>query len=545
LRTLPSFAQRQLVLALLFFVTLTGVPLARLSVPSPPALTGAIATLLVTTAVAVFVPWRLLSTYWQILVPIGSMVAIGLLRAATGESASPYSFLIIAWALAMAPQAVSRWALVLIAAGCDFMVFMPYLVLEDPAPLSAGILLRALFTAVIATIAAVAVNELTRRVRLRMDELAENALGLQRARDVLSSVIDAVSEQSIIATDLDGVIEVFNPGAEKLLGIPGAAVVGTRRVTDFHLPEELATADDLGRSGFPALVATASTKLADVRDWTYVTADGREAIVHLTVASRYDRHGVAIGYLFMATDMTSAREVARLEAEFVSLISHELRTPLTSVLGYLELVLDDAESPVSEEQRKYLRIAERNALRLGQLVGDLLFTAQVEAGKITFDWHQVDLAAVITASVEAAIPAASVAGVTVATAMPTAPVLVEGDTLRLGQACDNLVSNAVKFTPQGGQVQVSLEVSPVEDGRGLQAIVTVADTGYGIAAAELESLFTRFYRATTATNNAVPGAGLGLAITRTIVNAHGGKMCVRSVEGTGSTFTFQLPLRQT
>jgi len=541
---LPSIAQRHLILTTIFLVTLTGIPITGLPVSSVPALIGAVACLLTTTVVAVTFPWRAWSARWQAIVPLGALVAVGLLRAGTGESTSPFSFLIIVWALAAGAQPSRRWTMWLVGAGCELMVFLPYLVLQDPAPLTAGVLLRALFTPLVGIAGATLLNEVTRRVRDRMDELADSADGLRMTGDVLSSVIEAVSEQSIIATDLDGLIEVFNPGAEKLLGVSRAAVVGTCRVTQFHRQEELDAVDDHGRSGFTALVEATSSGPVNVGDWTYVTADGRDVIVHLVVTPRYDRHGAVIGFLFVATDMTEAREVARLKDEFVSLISHELRTPLSSILGYLELVLDDSVRPVSAEQRRFLTIAERNAHRLGQLVGDLLFTAQVEAGEVTFEWREVDLASVVTASVDAAIPAAAAGGVRVETTLPDGPVLVTGDVVRLGQACDNLVSNAVKFTPRGGRVSVSLDVPAGEYAGMPHVVVTVTDTGIGIAAAEMEQLFTRFFRASTATNAAIPGVGLGLAITRTIVTAHRGTMNVSSVERSGSAFGFTLPLHQ-
>src|SRR5205085_4957502 len=130
---------------------------------------------------------------------------------------------------------------------------------------------------------------------------------------------------------------------------------------------------------------------------------------------------------------------------FVSLISHELRTPLSSILGYLELGLDDEEQPLTDEQRQYLATVERNAQRLLRLVGDLLFTAQVDAGRFTLQPEDVDLAGIVRAAEETARVAAATRGVDVVLEVPERPLVVSGDPERLGQACDNLVSNAVKF----------------------------------------------------------------------------------------------------
>ncbi|WP_409330241.1 sensor histidine kinase [Trujillonella humicola] len=367
-----------------------------------------------------------------------------------------------------------------------------------------------------------------------------------RAR-TMTSVIDAVTEQSIIGTDVDGVVRVWNPGAEKLLGVPRAEVVRRRRITDFHLPGELAEAG----GGLAALVRVAQAEGRDVRDWTYVTATGEERTVSVAVTPRTDDSGGHAGWNFVGTDMTEVRASERLKDQFVSLISHELRTPLSSILGYLELVLDDPDQPLTEEQRSYLGTVERNAQRLLRLVGDLLFTAQVEAGRFTLQPGDVDLAGVLGAAEETARVAAAAGEVRLLLDLPAGPVVVRGDAVRLGQACDNLVSNAVKFTPAGGRVTLALRAGWQDaDGTFTElersgaepvARIAVSDTGYGIPAAELDQLFTTFFRASTARRHAVTGVGLGLSITRAITTAHGGTIDVTSTEGHGTTFTLTLP----
>jgi PAS domain S-box-containing protein len=369
----------------------------------------------------------------------------------------------------------------------------------------------------------------------------------------MTSVIDAVTEQSIIGTDRDGLVRVWNPGAEKMLGVPRAAVVRARSIVDFHLPEELdaAAAEHRVPDRLAALVHAAQRNGSDVRDWTYVAADGRERTVSVAITPRADDHGVHAGWNFVGTDMTEARATERMKDQFVSLISHELRTPLSSILGYLELVLDDEEGTLSDEQRQFLGTVERNAHRLQRLVGDLLFTAQVEAGRFTLQPEDVDLASVVRASEETIRVTADAAGVEVDIEVPAAGLVVPGDAVRLGQACDNLVSNAVKFTPSGGRVTLALrsawqtpdgEVTTVErPGAAPVAQLSVRDTGMGIPAGEQGKLFTRFFRASTAQRNAVPGVGLGLTITKAITTAHGGTLDVVSAEGEGTTFTMTLP----
>ena len=222
--------------------------------------------------------------------------------------------------------------------------------------------------------------------------------------------------------------------------------------------------------------------------------------------------------------------------EFVALVSHELRTPLTSIRGYLELLLEDAQSPsFTETHAEWLGVIDRNSERLLCLVEDLLLKAQVNAGKVVLNFQDADLAAIVEQSVTASAPAAAARDIELvcsATEMPP----VSADPVRIGQVIDNLISNGLKFTPAGGRV----EVRTLEDGG--MARIEVADTGMGISEAEQERLFERFYRTTQAQERAVPGAGLGLSIAKAIVEAHGGEISCTSAPGQGTTFAIELPL---
>jgi signal transduction histidine kinase len=226
------------------------------------------------------------------------------------------------------------------------------------------------------------------------------------------------------------------------------------------------------------------------------------------------------------------QEGERQKDEFFALVSHELRTPLTSIIGYLELVLDDED--LNEDTRRFMEIVERNARRLLRLVGDMLFVAQVEAGRLTLERSPVDVLAIAGESVDAAQPAAQRRGVTLSLDGGRVD-LVLGDRDRLGQAVDNLISNAMKFTPEGKAITV--RVSEVDG----DVLVAVEDEGTGIPAEDLDRLFERFYRSASAERRAVPGVGLGLSIVKTIVDAHGGSVGIESVEGDGTTVTLRIP----
>jgi signal transduction histidine kinase len=238
--------------------------------------------------------------------------------------------------------------------------------------------------------------------------------------------------------------------------------------------------------------------------------------------------------LLLAGQNERLRELDGLKDEFVSLVSHELRTPLTSIRGYLELVLDGPAGSLTEEQNRFLRVVERNADRLLGLVGDLLFVAQVDAGRLPVEFSDLDLALVAAECVDGVRPTAEAKGLELIVDAP--PLAAKGDRGRLDQLLGNLISNAVKFTPEGGRVTV--RVSAHDE----SAVIEVSDNGIGVPKAELDELFTRFFRSSTATENAIPGTGLGLVIAKAIAEAHGGQITVESREGVGTTFKVTLPL---
>src|SRR3954471_14338924 len=449
------------------------------------------------------------------LVPLAHLVAVALLSAGTG---SPTVLLLLLGPVLSLCAAPGRGGVLLAALGTVAVLVLPGLLTSGAATtdvLPGSLLLGPL----VAAVGGLAVNEATRalrsqaaeidllrqdratlvdQVRTRVDELDRATRMLAARAQTMTSVIDAVTEQSIIGTDQDGVIRVWNPGAEKMLGLPRAEVVRTRSIVEFHLPEEL----ESGGGGLAALVHAAEEHGSDVRDWTYVAADGQQRTVSVAVTPRTDDRGVHAGWNFVGTDMTEARATERMKDQFVSLISHELRTPLTSILGYLELVLEDDEQPLTDEQRSYLTTVERNADRLLRLVGDLLFTAQVDAGRFTLQPEDVDLAEVVRAAEETARVTATAGGVAGGVEAPAEGLVVRGDAVRLGQACDNLVSNAVKFTPAGGQVTLRLHtawfdaqgalVDAQEPTASGVALLSVSDTGVGIPSGEQGQLFTSF-----------------------------------------------------
>ena len=235
----------------------------------------------------------------------------------------------------------------------------------------------------------------------------------------------------------------------------------------------------------------------------------------------------------LAVQNERLRELDHLKDNLISVVSHELRTPLTSILGYLELLQQDREQ-LTQRQRHFVGVVGRNADRLLNIVVDLLFVAQAQAGQLTLDRQPLDLSGLVDHAVEAALPAANERQITIS-AVPCAGAIVRGDSQRLEQVLDNLLSNALKFTPRNGSVEVRVSTR-----RG-EVVLEVADSGIGIPASAQRELFTRFFRTDAAIAAAIQGTGLGLSIVKAIVEGHGGQVGVESVEGEGATFRVTLP----
>jgi signal transduction histidine kinase len=231
-------------------------------------------------------------------------------------------------------------------------------------------------------------------------------------------------------------------------------------------------------------------------------------------------------------------EADKLKDEFVALISHDLRTPLTSIMGYIELTLDDeVEPPLDDERKSYLNVVARSSERLLRLVDDLLFVARLQSGQLALKVSLIDLAEAAAHAVDEARPRAEQKQLVISF-LGDVEVPVEADKGRIFQLLDNLISNAIKFTPDGGRIDV--RALRTQTG----GLIEVSDTGIGLAPAEVERVFERFFRSERATDRHIAGTGLGLFIARAITEAHGGRIAASSTVDGGTTFRIELPAQQ-
>ena len=224
-------------------------------------------------------------------------------------------------------------------------------------------------------------------------------------------------------------------------------------------------------------------------------------------------------------------EADRLKDEFVALISHDLRTPLTSIMGYVELALDD---PLPDDTRSYLEVVSRSSNRLLRLVDDLLFVARLQSGRLELMPSRLDLNEIAQQSAQEARGRADAKDLELVVDA-NGPVPVDGDRGRIFQLLDNLISNAIKFTPDGGRVEINVAAES-------SARLEVCDNGIGFSEREAARVFERFYRTDRAVERQVPGTGLGLFIAHAITEAHGGRISAHPRPGGGAIFRVELPL---
>jgi PAS domain S-box-containing protein len=371
--------------------------------------------------------------------------------------------------------------------------------------------------------------------------------GSQRLERILDSCVEA-----FVSMDEGGMITSWNAAAEKVFGLSKEEAIG-RRLADTIVPPEYREAHHLGVGRF---LTTGEKRVLDNRiEITAWHANGYEFPIELAVWAVQDP---MMGWTFNAfvhdiTDrkrtedalrhayehereaVSRLRELDVAKSDFVATVSHEFRTPLTNVIGHLEVLTSGDAGPLTAAQTRMLGVIGRNSDRLRALIEDLLTISKVEAGVFDLELVQTDLHEVLAAACAAVESRAKRRGHRLVLAVEGQLGTVEADPEQLRRALANLLVNGVNFTPDGGLIELTARVE------GDHVEIKVRDNGVGIDPEEQPRLFTRFFRGTFAVREAVQGAGLGLAITKTIVEGHGGEISVDSLVGHGTTFTIRLP----
>jgi PAS domain S-box-containing protein len=367
-------------------------------------------------------------------------------------------------------------------------------------------------------------------------------LAVQRAEGLLSNVLEAASEVAIIATDPDGIITIFNKGAENMLGYRAAEMTGKRTPAILHdtLEVEMRSAElsaELGRpvGGFRVFVEKAEQEGSEKREWSYCHKSGYRIPVLLVVTTMRSNSGEITGYLGIAEDITERKRVDTMKNEFVSTVSHELRTPLTSISGALGLLVGGAFGDLPDRAQQMVATAHRNSQRLGYLINDLLDIEKLAAGQLNFDLSSQPIIPLVEQAIEANQAYGVARQVKLKLVGDTPDAQVQVDSQRLMQVMANLLSNAIKFSPQGDTVTVRVETTVQK------VTVSVIDNGPGIAESFRGRIFQKFSQADGTDSRQSEGTGLGLAISRELMVRMGGSIDFESTEGAGSRFFFELP----
>jgi PAS domain S-box-containing protein len=370
----------------------------------------------------------------------------------------------------------------------------------------------------------------------------------QRHEAPLSAVFSQVATNwasgvPVLGTDLEGRVTCCSTAMEEFLGRDAEGLLGRTLPRELFDKDRLAERRRMRQSGEGERI-----------DWPVVRPDGTLVVTSVDVRPVSDATGRRVGYLAWALDVTEERltrdllvsaldkereatlRLAELDAtrnDFIATASHELRTPVTSIRGYAELMAD-GDGSLSPREAMFTEAILRNADRLCTLADDLLVLCRMDAEPETLNRAALDVRETVESCTRSARNRG--AALDVRLDLPPVPVVVDGDAGALGRVLDHLLGNAVKFT-EAGSITCTLRT---DDGH---AVIEVADTGIGIPEHEQAALFTRFHRSSDAQARALPGSGLGLAVARTLVEAHGGEIALRSAPGVGTTVTVRLPLR--
>jgi PAS domain S-box-containing protein len=373
----------------------------------------------------------------------------------------------------------------------------------------------------------------------------------------LQNAILTSANFSIIATDEKGIIQLFNVGAERMLGYQAAEVVNKINPSDIHDPHEVtarahALSLELATTitpGFEALAFKASRGIEDIYELTYICKDGSRFPAIVSITALRDDYGDIIGYLLIGTDnsvrkqvelelhnaMAVAKKANLAKSEFLSNMSHELRTPLSAILGFAQLIESSVPPPTVSQKRSVDQILKAGWYLL-ELINEILDLALIESGKLSLSLEPISLSEVMRECQAMIEPQAQKRGISVAFPQLAVRYFVKADRTRVKQLLINLLSNAIKYNKVGGAVVVDCVATTAGRIR-----ICVGDTGEGLAPEKLEQLFQPFNRLGQEANDE-EGTGIGLVVCKRLIELMGGTIGVESTVGTGSVFWFELNL---
>lgn len=484
----------------------------------------------VATVIAMLVARDRLSERWTVTIPVLDILGVGLMRVVPE---SVVGIALVFPAIWLGLQFGRRGvALTVAAVGLSFLpAYLDRDVTSDDVARMAQVLLLALICSLVVAVTAelwqTKVGEAAEAQRMLERAVADSAEQRRFNEAILNSV-----DVGLLALDAQGQVHSMNPRHQRFieLAYPDGHD-GSPDQKGFTYAADGFT--ELTREELPTWRAVHGETLRDYLIWVGEDPALRRAFA-VSVSPFFTAEGEFDGAVLAYHDVTELMTAARLKDEFVATVSHELRTPLTSIVGYVDVLLEDVEE-IPAEARPFLQTVQRNARRLHRLVDDLLSDA-LKLGRAELHLGRISLVQVVRTSAIEAEKSATTNGLTFSFEAGRALLEVNGDAERLAQVVDNIFNNAVKFTPRGGHVAGQVK----RDGD--DAVILITDTGRGIPPEEVEDVFVKFFRSPGVQTDAIPGTGIGLAICKAIVEAHGGTIDLNSMVGVGTTFEIRLPL---
>ena len=360
-----------------------------------------------------------------------------------------------------------------------------------------------------------ALNRMAASCKNRMDTIVAD-------RGKLLTILEGMVE-GVVAVDRDEHVVHMNTAAGRILGVSPEAS-HDRPIWEVTRITEVST-----------ILAETLRGRTDVEGDIRRVAQSRNQFVRMHASPLHNGEGDLVGAVVALHDVSELHRLETVRRDFVANASHELKTPITAIQALVDTLIDDDRMAREGRERFLVKIRNQSA-RLSLLVSDLLTLSRLESERDAVEHFSVNLCDVVLGSVQAVQPAAEERGVNVSIEVPESAIDLVADEEALGQIVANLLDNALKYTAKGGQVWVRVRT---EDGC---AVIEVEDTGIGIQPRDLGRIFERFYRADKARSRELGGTGLGLSIVKHVALAHGGRVSVDSVPGTGSTFRVHLPL---
>lgn len=525
---------RSVILSQLLFGAVTIVVVFTLQLFSPeagsqPLMLAAIVLVFVTTGVTVLTPWHRLPRSVVMIVPLIDIVAVGLMR--ISDPAAGVGLLWVFPTLWLSSYFGLRGAVAAVVSASALICVSELLTGRALTAGSVpGVVLLPIALLFVATSAVLTSRRAAAQRVLLRTQAGQLERALRRAKRqeaLLGEVLNAV-DFGVVRLDRDGRGAVMNTAYARLydlrIGSPEAARQGVAFGPDRVTP--------LDEADLPFNRAARGDEFDNVITW--IPTEQRElAAIAVTARRLFDVENEPDGSVLVARDVTAELGAVRARDDLVASVSHELRTPMTSVLGYIELSLDQPELP--DSVRRNLEIMERNGERMLQLIASILQSARLAEAPPLLQFGPTDLGAIVRDAVEALRPRSDERDLTV-TVTTADEVVVRADGFRIRQVVDNVLSNAVKYNRDGGEVTIGVTAD------GPLAWIVVRDSGIGIAESELPKIFDRFYRSELVRQGSVHGSGLGLGIARDFVERHGGKFGIDSEQGVGTTVIITLPV---